>query len=271
MSQGSDAKPLTGLRVVVTRAAEQARELVQLFEQQGATVMLLPAVSFEPVEDPELDRSIAALGDFSWLILASQNALRFFCDRCAALNVDVAQSKCRIAAVGPATARAAMERGLLVEWMPPEFNARALAEGIGARLAGRRVLLPRSDRARPELPDALRAAGARVTEVIAYRTVMPPAPEAALDTLRKEGADIITFASPSAVHHAIEMFGDAGFGSMKLAAIGPTTAAALAEIGTPAAILAPESTAAGLVAAVVEYVRRSRTAQQSSTVRTAQR
>lgn len=256
MSQGPDPKPLAGIRVVVTRAPEQAGELVQLLEQQGASVILLPALAFAPVEDSsELDRSIAALSGFNWLILTSQNALRFFLERCAALNVDAGAAGCRIAVVGPGTARAAVESGLRVDWMPEKFSGQALAAGIGGRLAGRKVLLPRSDRASAELPEALRAAGARVTEVVAYRTVIPSFPDVIAKRLRPEGAGIITFTSPSAVHGMFEFIDEESWAGMKLAAIGPTTAAALKALGRPADIVASKSTAAGLVDAIVEHVQ----------------
>ena len=72
-------KPLTGKRVLLTRAIEQTRDLKQRLEKLGAIVLLLPAVSFSPpVDTVELDRAIQALASFDWILFTSTNAVRFF-------------------------------------------------------------------------------------------------------------------------------------------------------------------------------------------------
>ncbi len=69
-------------RIVVTRAIEQARDLKDRLENLGATVLLLPAVSFsEPADTTELDRAIRSLDSFDWILFTSANAVRFFAGR----------------------------------------------------------------------------------------------------------------------------------------------------------------------------------------------
>jgi len=79
----ASTKPLAGKRVVVTRAAEQAGELVHMLEDNGAQILLVPSVAFADVEDKHLlDAAILSLFRFDWLLLTSQNAVRFFSARC---------------------------------------------------------------------------------------------------------------------------------------------------------------------------------------------
>ena len=74
---------LKGKRIVVTRAPEQSRELIAQLEELGAEVVSIPLVSFHAVEDPtEFDEAIRSIAKYDWLLFTSQNAVRFFCERC---------------------------------------------------------------------------------------------------------------------------------------------------------------------------------------------
>ncbi len=253
--------PLEKKRVVVTRAPEQARELISRLEELGAEVLSLPTVSFAPPEDwSPLDRALRALGDFEWVLLTSQNAVRYFVGRCRELKVDLRSRSARpqFAAVGPATAQAAESEDLRIAHTASRFRGEELARELAGELAGKRVLLPRSDRARPDLPQMLKNLGATVVDVVAYRT-QPAGPGASdtLERIRRGEVDVVTLASPSAFHHLSEELGTERLqelvGAIALAAIGPVTAKAIQDAGLPVAIEASESTVPGLVRAIVEY------------------
>jgi uroporphyrinogen III methyltransferase / synthase len=255
----AETKPLAGRRIVVTRAPEQSGELLGLLRDAGAETSSLPMVRFfDPIDTQALDHAIAALDDFDWLVLTSANAVQFFLARCRRLVRWPGQSKPRIAAVGPATARALESEGLHVAFIPAAFNGAALAAELAPQLPGRRVLLPRSDRAEAELPTALRAAGADVTDVVAYRTVPPESHDGSLlGKICRGEVDAIIFSSPSAVREfacivgaeALRRIGDRG----AIAAVGSVTANAIHESGAQAAVEAPKATAASLVAALERY------------------
>jgi uroporphyrinogen-III synthase len=256
----SAAKPLEGKRIVVTRALEQARELTARLEDMGATVLLFPAVSFaEPSDTGELDRAVRSLDAFDWIVFTSVNAARFFAGRCRKLGVEPKGSgTARCAAVGPATASAAAAEGFSVNHVAREFVGAALARELASSLAGKKILLPRSARARPDLPEALRAAGAEVTDVVAYDTggVGAIDPEV-LRALREFQVDVISFFSPSAIENMRCELGDELLARLAervaLAAIGPVTSAALREAGLPVAIQPAQSTAESLAAAIADY------------------
>jgi len=262
----ASAAPLARKRIVVTRAPEQAEDLAHQLERLGAEVLLLPAVAFAGPEDPgPLDRAIESLGDFDWVLFTSQNAVRFFAQRCRALGLmqgndgwKSAAARPLLAAVGPATAEAAAKQGLPVEFVASQFRGQALAEELAGRVAGKKVLLPRSDRAGADLPAALRAAGAEVADVVAYQTSLPEslAPDVA-DAIRRGEVDVVSFFSPSTFHNLVEAIGLETLrnlsGRVALAAIGPVTAGAIRDAGLLVEIEAREATAASLVAAMSEY------------------
>jgi uroporphyrinogen III methyltransferase/synthase len=248
-------------RVVVTRAAEQSESLVQVLREAGAVPVVLPMVAIGPPDDLSgLDEAIRNFPNCGWLFLTSQNALRAIQNRCQSLRIDLVQALAgaRIAAVGPATAEAIEGAGLRVAHLASRHHGVALAEELAEQVKGRYVLLPRSDRANPELVETLKRFGAQVTEVVAYRTISPSSSDlVALDTLAREGADAVLFFSPSAVHHLQELLGNEKFLELSqraiFAAIGPVTRDALLAARIERVVMARDTT----VPAVLEALAHS--------------
>lgn len=248
---------MEGKRVVVTRAADQCAELCRELEGRGCRVILLPLVSFGPPEDfSALDAVLAELERFDWIFLTSANAVRALAERSATLGRSLAQAagSARIAAVGPATAQAAKEAGLEVGYVARTQHGAGLAEELSAEVRGTRVLLPRSDRANPALPETLRRLGAQAVEVVAYRTLSTDGARKEIEALEKGEADAILLFSPSAVHHLRELLGSEGMkrlaSHMVFAAIGPVTAGALRECGIAEPVVAGDASVKGIVEAL---------------------
>jgi len=259
MSSSITSRALAGRRIAVTRAPEQAAELARLLAEHGAEVILCPLVAFEPPLDWDpLDAALHRLGEFDWLLFTSQNAVRFFEARRRELGIPLHWGRPRVAAVGPATAKAAREMGYGVGFVAKEATGRALAQGLAQSVARCTVLLPRSDYARYDLPEMLQAAGARVTDVVAYRTVAPaPDAQQALERIRAGEVDAVTLASPSAFERLAEQLGMPALaeltGRVALAALGPVTAEAIRQAGLPVAVVPAKPSAAAFVEALAAY------------------
>jgi uroporphyrinogen-III synthase len=252
--------PLQGKRIVLTRSVEQSRGLLARLESMGATVMLFPAVSFsEPSDTAELDLAIRSLSDFEWILFTSANAARFFARRCRKLGVEPGQDgNYRCAAIGPATASVVAAEGFPVHHVAQEFHGAALASELSSSIAGMKTLLPRSDRARPDLPKALKAAGAEVTEVVAYHTgIVGEIEPGVMRAIRAAQIDVISFFSPSAIDNMRSELGQELLARLAakaaLAAVGAVTAAALRSAGFSVAIIAPLSTAESMAQAIENY------------------
>jgi uroporphyrinogen-III synthase len=263
----SQLAPLHGKRIVVTRNLDQARELKDRLEALGATVLLLPAVSFtQPVDLAPLDRAIAILPQFDWLLFTSANAVRFFARRCRDIQAPIAkQLHAKIGAVGPVTAAAAAGEGFEVTYVARQSSGKGLAQELGAAVAGTHILLPRSDLASRELPQALAAMGAHVTEVVAYNTQRAAATEGTPEAedwnaIRHAGADVVSFFSPSSVYNVREELGADAFARLAqraaFATVGPVTSAALRDLGLAPAIEAAATTGS-MVDAIVRYFTES--------------
>jgi uroporphyrinogen III methyltransferase/synthase len=257
----ASANALSGKRIVITRSAAQSEAIARELTARGAVPVVLPLVSFaEPEDFAPLDAAISEIQRFDWMILTSAQAVRSVAKRCEDLKRSLvrSESKLRIGCVGPVSAEAARQAGLPVEYVAEMHTGAALAEELGNRLQGAKVFLPRSDRANPDLPLALRRHGAEVTEVIAYRTLRPtPVEERSLRQIADGTADAVLFFSPSAVQHFAELSGGEQLRALQdklaITAVGPVTANALREAGVQRIVLAGDTTGAAVVEALEKH------------------
>jgi uroporphyrinogen-III synthase len=250
------ASPLAGKRIVITRAALQSSELFEKLSGSGAIPILLTLVSFAAPEDyAPLDAALLQWSHFDWVMFTSAYAVQAVVSRSARHGRTVTKNSPRIGVVGPATRDKAEKAGFSVDHVAQTHLGVALAEELKDRLRGKRVLLPRSDRANPDLPTALRKSGAQVTEVIAYRTLRPSdADKERLASVARGEADAILFFSPSAVHSFLELSGRQQLKILQdrvaMIAIGPVTAGALREAGVHRIVLAGEASASAVLQAL---------------------
>jgi uroporphyrinogen III methyltransferase/synthase len=265
-----DARPLFGKRIVVTRAREQAVELIDRLEDLGAQTIEGAAIRIVAAADTTaLDAAAADASSFDWLVFTSQNGVDHFMRRVLEGPGDVRTLKGpRICAVGPATAEKLQRYGIKVDVIPREHRAERAVEAMRAaagEIKGARVLFPRSEIAREVLADDLRKAGAQVTDVVAYRTLAgEPQREGDPDVyklLLERQVDAVTFTSASSVRHFVKTLGEEQapdlLAGTVVASIGPVTAEAAQQLGITSTIVPSEYTVPGLVQALVDHFRRA--------------
>jgi uroporphyrinogen-III synthase len=258
-------KPLAGKRVVVTRALEQSQSLVDALRDAGAEPVLLPLLAFAPPDDfSELDDCLKHGTQFDWVFFTSQNALRAVQQRCIGLGLPLNQAFAgvKIGCVGPATVDAVQAAGLSVTHRSEIHSGQGLAEALVATVKGKRIFLPRSDRANPELAETLTLDGALVKSVIAYKTVVPKlnSPQT-LEKLFRGGTDAILFFSPSAAHSLRDILGSDRFRELgqgvAFVAIGPVTEQALVKEGIGRILVSADTTVSAIVAVLAKFFSRA--------------
>jgi uroporphyrinogen-III synthase len=282
---GGESKPANREHVVVTRSESNDGALSSELRNLGLSVLLWPAVTVETTETGPLEKALADITSFQWIVFASRHAVAAVTDLMATPPAGV-----RIAAVGQATAQVLRQRGWPVDLLPSEANAGALVDafaaaaayasntagaGAGATataagaaasanppnpsnpaspsnpVAGARILFPASSRALPTIAAGLKQLGADVTQVEAYRTASSNAlnVEDCRSWIAAGSVGAVTFASPSAVDELEHALGKDDFDRLLSAAtavaIGPTTARALTDRGHIPA-LAESATLQGL-------------------------
>lgn len=248
--------PLFGRRVVITRDRAQAGDLAARLHELGAETIELPAIEIRPAADPEpLNRAIAELESYDWIIFTSANGVRYFVDRLDASARDLRAIRARIGAIGPATRHAVEALHLKVDLMPEEYVAESLIASFERiDLSGQRILLPRAAVARDVVPSELAARGALVNVVEAYRTIVPEESAARARAIfqNEPKPDWITFTSSSTVKNFLGMAGRDSLEGVRVASIGPVTTATLRAHGVDVAAEAQPYTMDGLVAAILK-------------------
>lgn len=242
------SQPLAGRRVLVTRAKHQSSALSEALRQVGAEPVELPVLEIVPLPLEPLELALTTPWD--WILFTSANTVRLTGDLVRHL-----QPMPQIAAIGTATAGALKRFGISVDLMPESFVAEAVLEALVADgVDGKRILLPVAEAARQVLPDGLRAAGAVVEPIPVYRTILPEDPDPHLiANIRSGNVDTLTFTSPSSVRNTMRLLGGALPEGVTIACIGPITAQEVAAAGYTVDIVATDSTAAGLVQALVIF------------------
>ena len=260
-----DDRPLFGRRIVVTRSREQAGELLEMLQGLGADAIPSPTIRIMPADDPgPLDQAVADAAAFDWIVFSSVNGVDAFMNRLASAS-DLRQLKgVRLCTVGPSTASRLLHYGIRADLTPAEYRAEAVIEAMAGAgsLAGVRVLLPRADIGRDVLLDGLTKAGALVTDVVAYRTVLAQGDTGGRDIYRMllDGQiDAVTFTSASTLRnfaqiHGLEQAADLLRGTV-VASIGPVTAEAGDQLGISTTVMPTHYTVADLVDALVEHFR----------------
>ncbi len=258
--------PLAGRVILVTRAREQARLFAALLEEAGGRVLLVPTIVIEPPESwAPLDEALGRAREYQWAVFTSVNGVQMVRRRIeGGGHGREALASCRIAAIGPATARSLRAWGLPAEILPEEYVAEGLVERLRPLIsAGDRVLLPRAAETRDVLVRELAAMGAVVDEVAAYRTRAATERAASLrDALLRGAVDVVTFTSSSTVRNFAALFPAEEIGSLMsrvtVACIGPITKATAAALGLGIHIMPAEYTIPALARAIVAYFEEQR-------------
>ncbi|HNY49737.1 MAG TPA: uroporphyrinogen-III C-methyltransferase [Smithella sp.] len=257
--QWFDSKPLFSKGVVITRPEKQADDLAKLLIKEGANPIHFPTIKIVPPSSwRELDAAIKNVEDYDWLIFTSANGVAFFFERLLTKKKDVRDLKgIKICCIGPATAKQVEDKGIRVDLVPQKFISEGILESFsGKNLEGQKILLARAAEARDILPEGLKKLGASVDVATAYVTVNSRKKKSELEELFKEKqVDVITFTSSSTVNNFRKIMGrDFRLPEgVKIACIGPVTAAAAKKAGFAVDIHQEEYTMEGLVDALKKY------------------
>jgi uroporphyrinogen III methyltransferase/synthase len=253
--------PLRQKTIFVARAREEAAELCGELESRGAQVLAAPLLRFALPEDlVPADSVLKTLGEFDWWLITSQHAVEFAALRTHALGISLAKATrgIRVGVVGTATEKAAREAGIAVEYVARHQSAAGLAAELGAQVAGRRVLLLRSNLADASLPVLLASRRAEVTDVVSYRTLPPDEDEKKrLAAIAWESVNAAVLFSPSSIRHLAETIGADKMKqvctSALAVAVGPTTAEAARRQGFDRCVQAEDPSPGAIANALQEW------------------
>lgn len=253
--------------ILLACSAKKMDALADGISAMGGIPLRFPVIEVQDIQDKQpLDKALASLGEYAWVVFTSAYGVKFFVRRLEQLGIrQGAESMPKICAIGPATAREVREAGYDVELVPKMFVAEGVVEALRKYhgsldlLARQRVLIPRAKEAREVLPEALTAAGICVDAVPCYQTICAEPSQEALIELRKKSPDMLLFTSSSAIRGFVEILGyEEGTRTLRgadVAVLGPITATAAESFGKIPNVLPAENTVASLLSAIADYYR----------------
>lgn len=252
---------LAGKTILVTRAAQQADNLVHLIEQNGGKAITFPTIEITPPDSWQpVDKAIESLHMYDGMIFTSANGVEFFFQRMNVHEVSLDEIKNKLLfAVGDKTKQSLEHLGLTITAVPEKFTAQDLARMLQQEdLQGKSFLFPRGNLSNDSLPATLKTLGAHIDTITVYKTVKPKLEniQRIRSLIQYGGIDVATFTSPSTFRNFTTLFSRVDlknfFSKTKIAVIGPATAKAVQDAGFEPDIVAKKSTVESLVVTLVE-------------------
>lgn len=259
-----ESKSLSGRRIAITRPAGSAGDWRARLEAQGAEVVELPLIQVtKDVDLNTLAEVFQELGGYEWVVFTSVNGVKYFFEEFHRVFDDIRSlGLVRIAVVGEATAAAIREQHLRVDLQPKKATGEELVKELVAREAmdSAKVLVVTGNRNREVVIEKLSEARAIVDQLPVYRTVETDlAADPVAGDFRAKGADAILFASPSAVQSFMDQAAALKPGAkarrMLAGSIGPTTTAAMKQLGLSVDFEAAEPNIDAFIAALLKKLR----------------
>jgi uroporphyrinogen III methyltransferase/synthase len=244
--------PLRGQTILVTRPSDQADALAGPLRDHGATVLVQPAIEIAaPLDWSPVDRAIESLPGFQLVVFCSHNGVEFFLNRLLERGRDMRSlAGAQLAVVGQKTAQSLGQFHLRADIVPPDFRGKSLADQLVPIARDKKVLIVRASRGRDGWADRLAAAGADITQVVAYshRDVLQADPNI-LDLVQAGQVDWVTVTS-SAIARSIAHLLGPSLRRVKIASLSPVTSATVRELGYEVAAEADPFTIESLMEAI---------------------
>jgi len=195
--------PLLGSTILVTRPEPQAKKLAERLAGLGAKVVSMSVIEIVPIKAEVWPKIAFEKQDM--IVFVSRNAVACFVAEMPALLSPTT----RLVAVGAATARCMVEKGLRVDIQAPApaGSESLLALAAMKSVAGQAVLIVRGETGRELLADTLKARGARIEYLEVYRRCLPD--YTAEEVAQALTADIIVITSVAGLENLCQIVGNA--------------------------------------------------------------
>jgi len=254
---------LTGKRILLTQAKDQAEQLIILLKDLGAEIIHKPVIAIQPPDDfTKFDKQLSDNNQFDWIVFTSKNSVEAFGNRISALDMKPEKFlKTCFAVIGDSTADTLKKYGFNVGFKPDLQTSEGFLAEIDEsqiELDRKKILFPAGNIARDTIPDGLRERGAEVVRVTVYITVpVEYSQEEIVDIFANNKIDIAVFTSSSTVDN---LYGLLSCEELKncvreinSASIGPSTTKTLNQYGIEPVIEAENQSIKGLVDALKDY------------------
>lgn len=227
--------PLSGIKVMVTRAAASAQKIYERLKKLGAEVLPYPTIEVEEYLDPAGWNSFDKIkSDNKWLIFTSENGVQFFMKQFLEQHGDLKTlSDYKIAVIGKSTASDLQEFELKADFVPKESTVISMGLEMknSIELGDSEIVRVRGVLAADSIEKTLTDDGTNVIPLTVYTTHFPKWPDKLKKELFENLPDVIIFSSGSTVAGLIENLNNKEVKTLisktKVYSIGPSTSKVL--------------------------------------------
>ena len=258
--------PLFGKTIVITRTIEQSNESALSFIKQGADIIVFPTLDIVPPDDwKPFDEIILNKNKIDFIIFTSRHAVEMFINRCNEINKKINFKNLKVVAVGNKTASTCNDFNIPVSIIPKKFSGEGVVEELSKYdLRNKFVFIPRSAIGREELPHGLSDRGAVLKTASVYNVTLPSKKTVAknINKLKEKNPDMFVFTSPSTFKNYLKLLNvtnpEQYFTGYSVAAIGPSTKAAIETRNVRVDVTPEEYTINGLIDAIINYYKETK-------------
>ncbi len=222
-------KPLLHKNIIVTRTRSSESSLVMRLRELGCNVIEMPTISILPLvnENQKLKDALMSIKSYKWLIFTSGIGVNLFFDYLIENQYDIRKlHHIKIGAVGSETKREVLKRGVIVDYVPEEYNGAALAKGLIPHIKeGEKLLLLRARIGSEDILDIFKESKISFENISIYDTIYEKKNSSKLEKMIDKGEiDYITFTSSSTVEGFVKAVSSVDLKKLKGICIGKKTA-----------------------------------------------
>lgn len=256
-------RPLKNKTIVLTRTVEQSKESSAIFSELGANVIIFPTLEIVPPNNWDaFDELILSNKKIDFIVFTSAHAVTMFIKRCNEINKQIDFRIIKVVAVGTKTKSVCEENNIKVDIVPKKFSGDGVVEELSKHdLKNKIVFIPRSAIGRDDLPKGLEEQGAKIISVPVYNVSLPSKESLQnnIEKLNSVKPDVFIFTSPSTFENFLIIMNISNpvsfFKNYDVAAIGPTTKAAIEKNKIKVSIMPDEYTIKGLANKMIEFYK----------------
>ena len=245
--------PLTGKRILITRAAQQTAETTALVEKNGAIGIAFPCLEYQVFSDAIL-QGLHHAKDYSDIVFTSANGIQAVFETNSNFATDTLQEK-RIAVVGTKTAKALKKYSLQADIIPKLASQHGLIKAYQEQGLPESLLFFRAKDGSDILLEHLQKQGITTQLIEAYRSICPDTDNTkVLTMLRKDSIDASLLGSSKTAEYYLQRIGNLKLANRPiLVAISQQVADAADKLGLRVQIIAKHANFPSMLESLAEY------------------
>lgn len=251
----TSGRPLNGKRIVVTRPEKLSSVLSEKIREKGGEAVEFPCIETRPLEDERLfEEAVSRIRTYDWAVFTSAEGVEMLFDKLSAMKKDIRELYgLKIGVIGGGTEKAFNKRGIMADFVPENYDAAHLAEGLAKLVkTDEKVLILRAKEGTKVLTETLAEAGIYYDDIPVYETVYcADNCQFSKDIVQNGDFDMAAFTSASTVRGFAAAMPDLDYKTVTAVCIGEETAKAAREYGMRC-IVAKKATLDSLVEAMAD-------------------